>query len=297
MKRIFALLMIICLLFCSCSDVDETSSVEQPYPVTVGEITLLEQPDRVVSLSEWITKTLVELDLGKTLVGVSDYCVHATAQKMGIAENPDIEKIVTSNPDFVLVSQELSEQGREYLSKNNIPYYTFEKPQTFNEMVGLMCDLITIFEGKTDGLLRGQKTSADLISKAAAMKEIISQKEEKTFLYVQPDGFYLTGDTLLSDVFNTIGLENVAEEFNDYIIDEDSLKDLDPDIIFIDKSVDEEEFLETKPFNKMTDNIVKLNMSKLNVVSDDILDYLLDLVGGEQDLTSSEDTSSQTVSE
>ena len=297
MKRIFALLMVLCFLFCSCSDVAETSSVEQPYPVTVGEITLLEQPDRVVSLSEWITKTLVELDLGKTLVGVSDYCVHATAQKMGIAENPDIEKIVTSNPDFVLVSQELSEQGREYLSKNNIPYYTFEKPTTFNEMVGLMCDLITIFEGKTDGLLRGQKISADLIAKAAAMKEIISQKEEKTFLYVQPDGFYLTGDTLLSDVFNTIGLENVAEEFNDYIIDEDSLKDLDPDIIFIDKSVDEEDFLETKPFNKMTDNIVKLNMSKLNVVSDEILDYLLDLVGGEQALTSSEDTSSQTVSE
>lgn len=297
MKKLFALVLIVCVLFCSCNNNDNTVSVEPPYPVKVGEITLIEKPDRVVSLSPWITKMLISLDLGKTLVGVSDYCVHATAQKMGIAESPDIEKIVTSNPDFVLVSQPLSEQGREYLSKNNIPYYTLETPKTFNEMTAMFSDLVTLFEGKTDGLKRGQAVSEYLISRANAIKEVVDEQDIKSYLYVQPDGFYLTGDTFLSDVFKTIGLKNVAQDFSNYIIDEDELKKLKPDVIFIDKSVDEEEFLETSPFNKMTDNVYKLNMSKLGSTAE-ILDFLIDFIGGEEALpTSSVETSSDISSQ
>lgn len=296
MKRILPFLLIFSLLFCACGEVSETSSVETPFPVTVGEITLLEKPERVVSLSPFITQTLISLDLSDTLVGVSDFCVHPSALKMGTAESPDIEAIVKAEPDFVLISQQMSEEGREYLSKNNIPFYIIEKPRTFNALTGLFCDLITVFEGKTDGLLRGQSLSANIIARANAMKEIVALEENKTYLYVQPDGFYLTGETLISDILKTIGFENVAEEYVDYLIDDDTLKQLEPSIIFVDKSVNIEQFSKTKPFNKMTDNIISLDMAEISRLSPRVLDAFLDLVGGEEAFTSSEETSSEIVS-
>ncbi len=296
MKRILPFLIIFSLLFCACGNVSETSSVELPYPVTVGEITLLEKPERVVSLSPFITQTLISLNLSDVIVGVSDFCSHPNAEKMGVAENPDIEAIVKSEPDFVLLSQEMSETGREYLSKNNIPYYIIKTPTTFNELVGLFSDLVTIFEGKTDGLLRGQKISADMIERANEMKEISQNNDDTAFLYVQPDGFYLTGETIISDILKTIGFNNVAEELTDYLIDSDKLKELEPNIIFVDKSVDIEEFSKTKPFNKMTDNIVKLDMAEISRLTPSVLDQFLDLVGGEEAFTSSEETSSEITS-
>ncbi len=284
MKRIFALLLVLTLALCSCGGGGATSSEETPYPVTVREITLLKKPEKVVSLSPWLTSTINQLGFSQTLAGISDFCTASTAPKMGTAENPDIELIVKAQPDFVLVSQELSESGREWLSKNNIPFYTIEKPETFNELVGLYSDIITIFEGKTDGLKKGQELASKLIDRAGKMKAIL-EKEPQTFLYVQPDGFYLTGETLVSDIMKTIGLVNVAEAMTDYYIDADTLKSLEPTVIFVDKSVDIEEFSKTSPFDKMTDNIVALDMNEILKLKPDVLDNFLELVGGEEAIT------------
>ncbi len=279
MKKFIALSLIFIMLFCSCGEnIIPPKPEELPYPVNVRGIELLQKPERVVSLSPWLTDVLKELGLSNTLVGVSDFC-NSTVTKMGIAEDPNIEAIVKAQPNFVLLSQELSETGREYLSKNNIPYYIIEQPKTFNELIGLFTDLVTIFEGKTTGLLRGQKISADMILTAGKMKDIIS-KEPQAFLYVQPDGFYLTGDTLLSDILKTIGLTNTLEDFKDYSVSEDELKKLEPTVIFVDKSVDLEEFSQTAPFDKMSDNVVKIDMSVLSLITPSVLENFYDLAGG-----------------
>lgn len=291
-KFCFLIILSLILSLVSCANTPaQTSSVELPYPVNVRGIELLEKPTKVVSLSPWLTAVLDELGLKESLVGVSDFCNVQGITKMGIAENPDIEAIVKAEPDFVLISQEITDEGREYLSKNNIPLYTISTPSTLNELVGIFSDLVTIFEGKTDGLLRGQKVAEDLIYKTNKLKEILSI-EEKSVLFCLKEGFYATGDTLISDVIESIGLKNAAKEFTNYVIEKDDLKEIDPDIYIIDKA----DATETED-----ENVFAIDTDKVVAFTPSFLDEFAVLVGGIDIITppvSSEEVSSeQTVSQ
>ena len=70
------------------------------------EVRIDEVPQRIVSHVPAITETLFALDLGKSVVGVSDYCDYPpeaeSKDKIGDYYNPSIEKIVALNPDLVL---------------------------------------------------------------------------------------------------------------------------------------------------------------------------------------------------
>ncbi|OGO02116.1 MAG: hypothetical protein A2Y59_04655 [Chloroflexi bacterium RBG_13_52_14] len=70
------------------------------------EIHLTSMPKRIVSHVPSITETLYALDLGDKIVGVSDYCDYPeeakTKPKVGGYYTPNIEVIVSLNPDLVL---------------------------------------------------------------------------------------------------------------------------------------------------------------------------------------------------
>ena len=70
------------------------------------EIQLESVPQRIVSHVPSITETLYALDLGDKIVGVSDYCDYPeeakTKPKVGGYFTPNIEVIVSMNPDLVL---------------------------------------------------------------------------------------------------------------------------------------------------------------------------------------------------
>lgn len=292
MKKIcFLIILSLILSFVSCSQTPvETSSVEMPYPVTVREIELLEKPDRVVSLSPWISKTMDELGLSGALVGVSDYCEVKYVDKMGIPENPDIEAIIKAEPDFVLISQEITDEAREFFSKNNIPVYTIKAPSTLNELIGIFSDLVTIFEGKTDGLLRGQAIAEEIIYKANKLNEILAP-QEKSVLFCVDEEFYITGDTLLGDVIRTIGLINAAEDFTNYVIPKDELKKLSYDLLILDEK------------SATTDDDateIRVDTQKITSLTPSFLDEFAVLVGGIDLITppvSSEETSSEVSSQ
>jgi iron complex transport system substrate-binding protein len=70
------------------------------------EVQLTSMPQRIVSHVPSITETLYALDLGDKIVGVSDYCDYPeeakTKPKVGGYFTPNIEVIVSMNPDLVL---------------------------------------------------------------------------------------------------------------------------------------------------------------------------------------------------
>lgn len=64
-----------------------------------------------MSLVPSVTESLFDLQVGHTLVGCTDYCVHpaervAALPKIGGTKNPDIEKIKALRPDLVIANQE-----------------------------------------------------------------------------------------------------------------------------------------------------------------------------------------------
>src|SRR5262249_58446837 len=68
-------------------------------------------PRRIVSLVPSWTELLFALDAGRTLVGVTEFCVHpaegvAGVRKIGGTKNPDLRAIETLRPELVVANKE-----------------------------------------------------------------------------------------------------------------------------------------------------------------------------------------------
>ena len=86
-------------------------------------------PQRIVSLAPSVTETLFALGVGDRVVGVTRYCDYPAAArsrtKVGGYTNPNLELILTLNPDLVIVSTgKSSPLLPERLSELGLPVFT-----------------------------------------------------------------------------------------------------------------------------------------------------------------------------
>lgn len=108
-------------------------------------------PRRVVSLVPSVTESLFDLGVGDRLVGVTDYCVRPEAQtsrlpRIGGTKNPDIDRILSLNPDLVIANQE--ENRREDVERlreaGAAVWVTF--PRTVRDALNLLWAIMEVFD-------------------------------------------------------------------------------------------------------------------------------------------------------
>ena len=111
-----------------------------------------EFPKRVVSLVPSITESLFDLGLGKTLVGITDYCIYPETQlaglpRLGGPRSLDIEAIFKLNPDLVIANQEENEQEEvEKLAASLAVWLAF--PKTVDESLQDLWRLVYLFRNE-----------------------------------------------------------------------------------------------------------------------------------------------------
>jgi len=83
------------------------------FPLTITddlgrEVTIPEQPERIISLSPANTEILFALGLGEKVVGITNVCNYPPQaqekEKIGDYDNPNLEKIIELKPDLIMVS-------------------------------------------------------------------------------------------------------------------------------------------------------------------------------------------------
>lgn len=113
MKGICLLALLILLIASAVACTGTTSSPGTIIDDMDREIHLKSMPQRIVSHVPSITETLYALGLGDKIVGVSDYCDYPeeakTKPKVGGYYTPNIEVIVSMNPDLVLTDGHVDE--------------------------------------------------------------------------------------------------------------------------------------------------------------------------------------------
>lgn len=88
-------------------------SLANEFPLTITdnlnrEVTILKQPERIISLAPANTEILFALELGEKVVGVTNICNYPPQvqqkQNIGDYDNPNLEKIIELEPDLILAS-------------------------------------------------------------------------------------------------------------------------------------------------------------------------------------------------
>ena len=228
------------------SSKQETSSLEKvSFSATDSrgkEIILGQKPQRIISLAPSNTEILFALGLDSEIVGITDYCNYppekvAQKEKIGGFATPNLEKIVSLNPNVVFATSGVQKQAVERLEELGVKIYLVEAETIEN----LLTEIKNI--GKLTGKSQQAQELTDAFEKSInAVKEKISNlpsdQKPKVFLEIWPDPLWTAPTkTLIYQVIELAGGRNAVTIEGDWnqvtAVNPESVIDSNPDVILL----------------------------------------------------------------
>jgi iron complex transport system substrate-binding protein len=196
----------------SAPSVSSTTSPPTPsasaFPVTVGDVTLATQPERIVSLSATATEMLFAIEAGAQVVAVDDqsnYPAEAPTTKLS-GFQPNVEAIAGYTPDLVVVSYD---PGGLVKSLKALAIPTLIQPAAaiMNDSFGQIVDLGAL-TGHTDeaAALADQMRSdiADIVASVPSQAISVYHELDETY-------YSATSRTFVGQIYEAFGLDNIAD--------------------------------------------------------------------------------------
>nr|WP_232725415.1 ABC transporter substrate-binding protein [Bacillus sp. FJAT-44742] len=227
------------------TDTDGEVGAEADFPVTIEdavgeEVTIEEEPQRIVSLIPSNTETAFALGAGDRIVGVTDNDTYPEEvndiQSVGGMEF-DVETILSLEPDLVLAhesSAHFSEEGFNQLQEADITVLFVSEASGFDdaydsiEMIGAATGT---YEEAETLVAEMQEGVNDLQEQA---QEISEDERQTVWLEVGPaPEIYTTGtNTFLHEILEMINAENAAQNEEGWVqYSEEDVIALNPDVI------------------------------------------------------------------
>jgi iron complex transport system substrate-binding protein len=184
------------------------------FPVTItagnGKVTIRKQPKRVVSLSPTATESLFAIGAGKQVIAVDDQSdFPKTAPKTSLSGfTPNVEAIAAFEPDLVVVGYDPKGLA-DALRKLGIPVVFHNAAASLKGAYQQIRQL---------GLITGHRAAATAL--VTRMKKQIGVVLDRSrgdaagltvYHELTPDFYSATSKTFVGKVYETFGLENIAD--------------------------------------------------------------------------------------
>lgn len=220
---------------------ETTPEAGEPYTVTLPDGTVLSfesVPDKIVSMGPNITELLYAVGAGDKVVGRTSYCDYPaealSVEAVGDFYNPDIEKIVSLEPDVVIGSAHFSEEIEQQLTELGIQVAVLYDSSNLEGVYDIICAV-----GAISGCDEtAEALAADTKKQIEAIEEAAAAAESKPSVYYVVDygewGDYTAGgDTFIGQMLKAAGGSNIAEEVSGWNYSLEALLEADPEIILI----------------------------------------------------------------
>jgi len=223
--------------------VDETDTA--PFPLEVedaagNEITIENEPERIVSLIPGNTEILFALELGDKVVGVTENDTYPEEvldiDKVGDYDI-NVEQVMSLDPDLVLAhasSAESSHDVFEQLENADIPVYVVRDAQSIEETYASIEDI-----GQATGASdQAEQLITDMQEGFAAIEEKVEQIQEEdrksVFIEISPEPEIFTGGkgTFFNELIGLVQADNAAGDQEGWVqLDPEAIVELNPDVI------------------------------------------------------------------
>ena len=266
LKKVTLLLMFVLfavgLVSCGSSNAGSSSSNESSsvYPLTLtdsfgGEVTLDKAPEKVVSVAPNMTELVYKLGAGNMLVGRTDYCDYPeealNVESIGTLRTPDIEKIISLEPDLVLTSTHFNEENAQKLESAGIKVLSLYEE---NNVDGVYTMIDTL------GKALNKQTEAEETVKE--MKATIEDTTKKIEGLEKPKVYYVVGfgeygdfsapeNTFVGQLIKLAGGNNIVPASDSWAFSLEKLIEADPEIIVVKKG-DKENFMSTPGYSDLS---------------------------------------------
>ena len=236
-------------------------SYEEGYPVELTDIygnkaVITSKPKKVVSVSPACTELIYSLGVEDTLVGRTNYCNYPEAvqsiETIGDINAPDIEKIISLEPDLVIADSIFPEDAYNQLTGLGINVVILNQETVVDGVYNKIENMGKIFhvEDKANEVIAEMKAKIDGVQEA--LKDV---KNHPSVYYVVSFGeggdWTATGDTFINDIIELAGAENAAKIGTGWAYNVEDLISQDPAIIIIPSWADGT-FQTTAPYSELT---------------------------------------------
>jgi len=219
------------------------------------EIKLDKSPEKIISLSPGITEMLFLLHAEEKLIGISDYCNFPEEtqymNRVGGLQNINIEKIISLQPDVVLIGSIITKKEVEKLEKSGIVVIALKQ------------------EEKLEGILDALKTLGQIVNNNTCADSLVQYYGEKLEEYKNhhppptahlspPTVYYAVGfgaagdftapaNSHINEIIQYAGGKNIGDTLSTWNISREYLFTQNPDIIFI-RTEELPYFVKTYPY-------------------------------------------------
>ena len=214
-----------------------TTTEAAAFPVTVGDLTLDAEPQRLVSMSATATEMLFAIGAGDKVIAVdnfSNYPAQTAELEKVDAYQPNVEAISALEPDLVIISYDPGNLV-EQLNALSIPVFAAYAVSNLDGAYEQLEQLGAL----TGRLAEAVQLSATMQAEIAEIVAGVTKTEPPlTYFYeLDPTLYTITSNTFVGGVMASLGLVSVAdgvEAGNDYPqLSAEVLVDRDPSIIFL----------------------------------------------------------------
>ena len=214
-----------------------TTTEAAAFPVTVGDLTLNAEPQRIVSMSATATEMLFAIGAGDKVIAVdnfSNYPAQTAELEKVDAYQPNVEAISALEPDLVIISYDPGNLV-EQLNALSIPVFAAYAVSNLDGAYEQLEQLGAL----TGRLAEAVRLSATMQAEIAEIVAGVTKTEPPlTYFYeLDPTLYTITSNTFVGGVMASLGLVSVAdgvEAGNDYPqLSAEVLVDKDPSIIFL----------------------------------------------------------------
>jgi|SRR5690554_2635555 len=187
---------------------------------------------KIISLVPSLTELIIDFGLTDNLIGRTRFCIHPAdvvdeIAIIGGTKNPNIEKIKTLEPDFILANKE--ENRKEDIEELEKDFHVH-----LTEIDTIDDALIAIIEIGTQ--LGAKEKAEDLVQQ---IQNTLTQKEDykplRTAYFIWKEPWMVAGsNTYIHEIMKEWDLENIFSNQSRYPeIDLSVLKDESPDLIIL----------------------------------------------------------------
>lgn len=268
-KHLFVVLLCIALTMglvgCGQSNADITEKnneqvTDNAYPVKIidsfgKEVTLETEPMHVISVAPSVTEMIYAIGAEDKLVGRTDYCDYpeeaSKIESIGSLTTPDLEKMISLEPDLVITSTHFDEENGAKLEQAGIPVIGLYEEFDVN---GVYVQLETL------GLaLNRQEQATEVVDE---MKAKISDVQAKIEGLEAPSVYYVVGygeygdysapeNTFVGQMIKLAGGKNIVPASDSWSYSLEALLEADPDIILV-RNGEKDSFMTAEGYNELT---------------------------------------------
>lgn len=244
------------------------------FPVTMTdasgtEVTVEEEPERVVTLNPSAAQTMWEIGAREKVVGLSKYALYLNGaeERTQISGEEQIvvtERVVDLEPDLVLAPNTIPNETVEQLRDAGLTVYHFPMEESIEDVYE-STRIIGQLTGECEG---AEETVAWMQDRIGVVQEAVEGQDRPDVLYLF-FGYTAGQGTFINEVIETAGGNNIAAEVGiEYYqqISEEVVVEQDPDWIVLNSN--DPALPESDAYNQTTavqeGNVVVVQIEHLN---------------------------------